>query len=331
MADPNDTTPQVAAPDAPRVPAFTQEDADCIYEELATLRVDLDADPLAFGPKRLNGKVSEVRMMLSRCERLYLSISQKLHAVRRGRRRAEADLDLSKKHLYANDPETRAGRSVGDREAIATGKLLEKVHLAHDLETSETDLGAVLVVIKAKRTDLKDTEGRLRDQTRLCGEEIGLGARWGSKVPHSTVDLSHTPANDIRPAIDAVDRVEGEFSLPQLPDTPPAPAEPEEPAPAEPEEPVFKPSLGRFPTDEEEALLGAEVSSHPLPLDEPEPPPEPPKALEQALPATTAHDDVDAFFDAGGVQPSQTPPKSKDVSGAFDGNLDSLLEGFEKP
>jgi len=312
MADPTDT--------ASGVPAFTQEDADRIYSELVALQVDLDADPLAYGPKRLNGKVSEVRMMLSRCERLYLDISQKLHAVRRARRRAETDLDLSKKNLFANDPETRAGRSVGDREAIATGKLLEKVHLSHDLEVSETDLEAVLTVVKAKRTDLKDTEGRLRDQIRLCAEEIGLGARWGSKVPHPTVDLSHSPANDIQPALDAIARLEGEFALPQLA---------EEEAAAEPT--PFQPA------DEEEALLGSDVAAHALPLaEEPTPRPVvvPPPAdpdLTQALPSTADGADVDAFLSGGDVAPATKPPKSHDVAAASFDNLDTILDGFEQP
>ena len=39
-----------------------------------------------------------------------------------------------------------------------------------------------MTVIKAKRTDLKDLQGRLRDQLKLCQEQIALGQRWGSKT-----------------------------------------------------------------------------------------------------------------------------------------------------
>jgi hypothetical protein len=39
-----------------------------------------------------------------------------------------------------------------------------------------------MTVIKAKRTDLKDLQGRLRDQLKLCQEQISLGQRWGSKT-----------------------------------------------------------------------------------------------------------------------------------------------------
>ena len=37
-----------------------------------------------------------------------------------------------------------------------------------------------MTVVKAKRDDLKDILGRIRDQLKLCQEEIGLGSRWGS-------------------------------------------------------------------------------------------------------------------------------------------------------
>ena len=44
-------------------------------------------------------------------------------------------------------------------------------------------MDASLTVVKAKRTDLKDVQRALRDQMKLCQEEIGLGNQWGSKLP----------------------------------------------------------------------------------------------------------------------------------------------------
>ena len=43
-----------------------------IYERLAIMQVELDPDPLAFGPKRLHAKVAETRSMLPVTERMYL-------------------------------------------------------------------------------------------------------------------------------------------------------------------------------------------------------------------------------------------------------------------
>jgi|APSaa5957512622_1039677.scaffolds.fasta_scaffold29324_2 hypothetical protein len=162
------------------------EYADEIFAELTTLEVQLDSDPLIFGPKRLNGKIALSRKMSSRCERVFLDVSQKLSAYRRSLRTADLLLDLGKKHLLANDPHVRSGRAVSEREAFASEKLQDEVQAVADSQHAVEDLDAVLTVIKAKRSDLRDIQGRLRDQIRLCQEEIGLGSRWGSKSPRGT-------------------------------------------------------------------------------------------------------------------------------------------------
>lgn len=154
-----------------------------LFAQLGKLEIQLDADPLVYGPKRLNEKVAIARKMLTECERMFLDVSQKHSAYKRDQRQAELVLDLSMKNLLANDPEVRAGRAVSEREAIATGKLKEEVQDVASARQAIEDLEAVLTVIKAKRSDLRDVQGRLRDQIRLCQEEIGLGGRWGSKHP----------------------------------------------------------------------------------------------------------------------------------------------------
>jgi len=182
---------------------FSLLEADVIYDELGTLCVELDADPLSFGPKRLNNKVAEVRKALDRCERIFLDVSQQLHTVKHQRRKLETALELVKKQLFANDPEVRAGRSVSDREAIATGKLQTEVEKLHILELAEQDLDAVLSVVKAKRTDLRDTAGRLRDQMRLCQEEITLNQTWGSALPNAPA----LPDNPLGTSSDEIDEM----------------------------------------------------------------------------------------------------------------------------
>ena len=154
-----------------------------IFTQLGTLEVHLDADPLVYGPKRLNTKTALVRKMLTDCERIFLEVSQRQANYKRQHRAAKVILDVQLKHLLANDPETRAGRAVSEREAIAYGKLKEEVQEVADAENAIEELDAVMQVIKAKRSDLRDIQGRLRDQVRLCQEEIGLGGRWGSKSP----------------------------------------------------------------------------------------------------------------------------------------------------
>lgn len=154
-----------------------------IFDELAKLEVQLDSDPLIYGPKRLNQKTALIRKMTTQCERMFLDAAQKHAQYKRSQRAADLILDMSMKHLLANDPETRAGRAVSEREAIASGKLKTEVQEVAAAKQAIEDLEAVISVIKAKRSDLRDIQGRLRDQMRLCQEEIGLGNRWGSKNP----------------------------------------------------------------------------------------------------------------------------------------------------
>lgn len=159
--------------------------ADGLYVELATLEIQLDNDPLSFGPKRLNAKVAESRRMLARCEHIFLDVSMRHAQFKRAALRVQAILELGKKSLLTNDPEVRAGRNVADRDAIASVKLRSEVEEASRLDRAAQELEALLIVIRAKRADLRDTQGRLRDQVRLCQEEINLGSRWGSKTPRN--------------------------------------------------------------------------------------------------------------------------------------------------
>lgn len=177
------------------LPTLEPSFLDSVFSRLATMEVELDEDPLQFGPKRLNGKIATARGMLTECERIYLHVSQLLQNFKTSHRTLELEFDIDKKHLYANDPEVMAGRNVADRDAIATGKLLEQARELNNLAKSLSNLEAVLSVVKSKRADLKDLQGRIRDQIKLCHEEIGLGAKWGSKPPPGTEvpDLDNTP------------------------------------------------------------------------------------------------------------------------------------------
>lgn len=183
-----------------------------VYEELASMDVQLDADPLQFGPKRLNGKIALTRKHLSRAGALLLEASR-LHAYyKRAHRRAEVILEFAKKDLLANDPETRAGRAVSEREAIATGKLKDETEDVYTCEYAVEELDAVIRILRAKQSDLKDIQGRIRDQMKICAEEIGLGQKWGSKVP-AAPDLvpgqGFATAADVEAMEDVIDSVRG--------------------------------------------------------------------------------------------------------------------------
>ena len=184
--------------ESPTLPEITVDVVESVFRRLSSMEVELDADPLQFGPKRLNGKVAGARGMLTECESVFLKVSLWLQKYRAAHRTLETEMDLAKKHLYANDPEVRAGRNVADRDALATMKLRQQARDLSAVAQSQADLEAMLTVVKAKRADLKDVQGRIRDQMKLCHEEIGLGGRWGSK-PHpgtTAPDLDATPNVD---------------------------------------------------------------------------------------------------------------------------------------
>jgi len=304
---------------------FEPEEADVIFDELGALRVELDDDPLSFGPKRLNRKVSEVRRNLDRCEKLFLDVSQRMYATKRALRVISTEIDLAKKNLYANDPDTRAGKSVADREAIAAGKLLPSIHRMNHLQTSTLDLEAVLVVIKSKKGDLKDTESRLKDQMRLCQEEIGLNQAWGSRVDpleSAKALASMQPVPQDSAEISAIiDMVDSEVHLAQLS------GEWVEPEPHTPADLL----RGLAQRDPQEIHAFAMQKSKEIQGEVPVQSKGPILSAEEALPGTVSSAQADSFLrDFAPVPPSE--PKKSGPAPAYlapPSFLDDLLADFE--
>ena len=336
--------------------------ADGIFTELATLEVHLDADPLVYGPKRLNGKIALARKMTARCERIFLDVSQ---------RQTKLLLELEMKNLLANDPEVRAGRAVSERNAIATGKLKDEVQAVADAEHGVEELDAVLTVVKAKRSDLRDTQGRLRDQIRLCQEEIGLGGRWGSKSPRGTElepGQGFADGADVQEVEDLIESVrevsdaethlgaevddsdpepEQEADLAAPADEPPARLD-DIPPPPDPEEPVI--IQGEDLVDEfgfvphcaecgqkQHKVVGSgmccpaghggcdSVPAEESKLDEAGEEP----AAAAVLPGTVGDDDVSGFLDDEGEDESK-PMSRREIEEADEElDIDSILANFE--
>jgi len=196
----SDTKPETTPAPAVSDPALDPARMDKFYADLTSMNLVLDADPLELGPKRLNSKIAECRGYLTRCERIFLELSQDLHRYKSRLRTAKADMHLAKMDLFANDPEVRMGRNVADRDAIASNRLRAQAEEIDFLTSAVEDLSAVVVVVKAKRADLKDSQGRLKDQLKVCQEEISLGARWGRSFP----PLSGSHGSVLGPAQDEV-------------------------------------------------------------------------------------------------------------------------------
>lgn len=157
---------------------------DGVFADLIKMQVDLDNDPLTGGIKRLQDKNAQLRAMLSRVEKVFLQVSYDIQRFTRQHRVESTCLDLAVNHLLGTDIEVRSAPSVREREALARNKLKDDAQKVEVLASGIADLNFLLVAIKAKRADLKDTSGRLRDQIRMCKDEIEvMNLRWGSRKP----------------------------------------------------------------------------------------------------------------------------------------------------
>ena len=184
-----------------------------LYDQMHKMEVMLDDDPLQFGPKRLNNKIAELRNMLTELERIFNRSSKKLGEIKRQFRLVETKITITKADLFANDPEVRAGRNVADREATASVKMAKLISEKMRLQCDIAEIDDLMTVVKAKRSDLRDTQSRLRDQIKLCHDEISLGSRWGDKKP--TIQLTPqiiSQSNDKADLDDILDHLEEDFT-----------------------------------------------------------------------------------------------------------------------
>lgn len=154
-----------------------------LYDQMHDMEVLLDDDPLAYGPKRLNNKIAELRNMLTGLERIFNKTSKIMGVLKNTLLQVKTEITLKKNYLLVHDPEVRSGRSVSDRESHAYVKMADLVKKKLYLEKDLREVEDLMVVIKAKRSDLRDTQSRLRDQIKLCQDEIALGNRWGDAKP----------------------------------------------------------------------------------------------------------------------------------------------------
>jgi len=208
---------------------------DRYFGEMAEMDVPLDPDPLLFTPTRLANKIAVSRQYLSRVQRIWTELSQRQATLKRQLRKADLAYELQFDHLMAEDTEVLAGPSQGVREAIARRKLKQLIEDSREIQAALEDIEIALKVASSKRTDLKDTQQRIKDQIKLCEEELGLqGRRWGQRGPgsvtgndvpfknkrvsldgRSTVDSPPRPGVEMPELDDLLEEMEGEPPTPE--------------------------------------------------------------------------------------------------------------------
>jgi len=167
-----------------------------IYAALQKMRVKLEEDPLGHGPRALNKKISSTRNHLDQCDEFNTKVSQNLAFWKRHLRWENTKFDLKKKWMVANDPQIRAGRSAADRDALAHMAMLDHAKLIAKLQDQVAELEDVLSVLRTKRADLKDTQQQIKNQMKLCFEEIRLGGQWGPYLTGQERQLNPSPGVD---------------------------------------------------------------------------------------------------------------------------------------
>jgi len=144
----------------------------------------LDADPLSAGPQEMNNKRAKIRNFIGRCTDIELQILEDLGVYHRELARFEGKYKIQFQNLMANNPHVRAGRSADDRRAHADVILTELVQEISNSELAVEDLDRLLVVVRTKKTDLKNLQAQLKEQMKTCEHELGLGGKWGqSRTP----------------------------------------------------------------------------------------------------------------------------------------------------
>jgi len=184
------------------VPVVDRERLEDVYDELKRMTVRLDPNPIALGPVRFQNRIAKVRSMLTRVEQIFLQASEDLHWYTRATRSKRLLYELERRDLMVNDPKCRMGRSQGEREDLANNKLRPQIEEIEDLAARAEDLEILMAAIKSRRTDLKDSQGRMRDQMKLIEHDLGMGARWGKAAPDTDTDAS---LNDINSLLSSVD------------------------------------------------------------------------------------------------------------------------------
>jgi len=185
---------------------MTKDYVDGIFDRLSDMSIELDPNPLEFGPGALNEKTAKVRSMLSDTERVFMEVSHNLHKYKRDLLRSESALKIAMTRLMAEDPHVRSGRSQQEREALALLRLTDHSEKIDEIRLSVSDLEEVMKIVKAKRSDLKDIQGRLRDQLKLCQEQLALGERWGNTIYRDKDIISTKPQSSFEGDVE-LDRI----------------------------------------------------------------------------------------------------------------------------
>jgi hypothetical protein len=150
------------------------------YSGLENFVVELDPNPIDFGPGRLIEKIHLVRKYQNAVRNMDLQASRDLSRVRRFKSVLEATYNAQRDHLLSTDINIRVQKSASDRVAMVNAKVPRLIGALEDLKIQEQQLVGFLAVVKTTTSNLRDTDRQIKSQISLVGQEISLGAQWMS-------------------------------------------------------------------------------------------------------------------------------------------------------
>lgn len=151
------------------------------YDRIRECAVELDPNPLDFGPGRLIDKIHQIRKFQNMVEAMYVQATQDYGRVQQDRLRLEGLYNIERDNLLTTDLTVRSGRSQSDRQAMVNMKLRPLLETIERCKQNEFKLKTFLTVVDSKRSSLNSTNGQIKAQMKLLSQEISLGGEWKSE------------------------------------------------------------------------------------------------------------------------------------------------------
>jgi len=171
-----DLTPE----EATKLLVVDEDWLDRSYKSMEGFTVELDPNPIEFGPGRIVEKIHQLRNFQNRVRDMDLQASRDLSRVRRLKSHLEASYNAHRDHLLSTNLNVRVQKSAGDRVAMVNVHLPNLVQALEGLKIQEQQLVGFLAAVKTTTSNLRDTDRQINAQIRLVGQEISLGAQWMS-------------------------------------------------------------------------------------------------------------------------------------------------------
>jgi chromosome segregation ATPase len=166
-----------------------QKRIDETLEELKDIHVDLDPDPLEYGPDRISLKFALLDKFSQRLTQMELQLVQDIHQYKRFCDGENLIYETEKYKLMATNPRVKAEKTKAEREAAADRSLSSLKSKIRQLNNNIADLDNLLHCVRLKRKELSGTESRLRNQMKMVQEMLTrLGGAWKRKSPPKDKD-----------------------------------------------------------------------------------------------------------------------------------------------